>query len=172
MENSPSFVVWYARMCARRYWRNTMNWAAADQHTSTTDKMWTVQRKVLCVLWLAKFECVTIAQWKYRCVYNEAPPHRNNINRWDKQLQDTGSLSDKHSSGGSSVSDETVKDIRESYLNSPKNLCLHVWNLDSFYFFIGEDFTFLWPVISTPWLYGHTVHTYEVISYFDNILIK
>src|SRR5258705_10026104 len=81
--------------------------------------MWTVQRKVQCVLWLAKFESATKVQRAYRRVFNEAPPHRNNINRWDKQFKDTGSLLDKPRSGRPSVSGESVEAIRESYRRSP-----------------------------------------------------
>lgn len=83
-------------------------------------KMWTPQRKVQCVLWLAKFESVTRVQREYRRVYNEVPPHRNNINRWDKQLKETGSLLDQKRSGRPSVSDESVDAIRDTYLRSPK----------------------------------------------------
>ncbi|PSN33198.1 hypothetical protein C0J52_27321, partial [Blattella germanica] len=50
----------------------------------------------------------------------EVPPHRNNINRWDKQLKETGSLLDQKRSGRPSVSDESVDAIRDTYLRSPK----------------------------------------------------
>ncbi|PSN35296.1 Fructosamine-3-kinase [Blattella germanica] len=88
-------------------------------------KMWTPQRKVQCVLWLAKFESVTRVQREYRRVYNEVPPHRNNINRWDKQLKETGSLLDQKRSGRPSVSDESVDAIRDTYLRSPRNQYMH-----------------------------------------------
>jgi hypothetical protein len=44
-------------------------------------KMAAVQRKVQCVLWLAKFESVTQVQREYRRVFNEEPPHENSIRR-------------------------------------------------------------------------------------------
>ncbi|KAJ4436488.1 hypothetical protein ANN_16519 [Periplaneta americana] len=46
-----------------------------------------VQRKVQCVLWLAKFESVTRVRREFRRVFNKEPPHENNIRRWDRQLR-------------------------------------------------------------------------------------
>ncbi|PSN43113.1 hypothetical protein C0J52_10479, partial [Blattella germanica] len=63
---------------------------------------------------------VTRVQREYRRVYNEVPPHRNNINRWDKQLKETGSLLDQKRCGRPSDSDESVDAIRDTYLRSPK----------------------------------------------------
>ena len=87
-----------------------------------SDMMWTVQRKVQCVLWLAKFESVTCVQREYHRVYREQLSHRNNINWWDKQLKETGSLLNKKCSGRPSVSDESVEAIRNSYLRSTEKL--------------------------------------------------
>ncbi|XP_066105977.1 glycoprotein Xg isoform X2 [Saccopteryx bilineata] len=42
---------------------------------------------------------VTKVQREYRRVYNEAPPHRNHMTRWDKQLKETGSLVEEPRSG-------------------------------------------------------------------------
>jgi transposase len=83
-------------------------------------KMLPVKRKVQCVLRLAKFESVTPVRREYRRVFNEEPPHENNIRRWDKKLKETGSLLDKKLSGRPSVSDESVEAIRTSFLRSPR----------------------------------------------------
>jgi hypothetical protein len=82
--------------------------------------MATVQRKVQCVLWLAKFEFLTQVRREYRRVFNEEPPHENSIRRWDRQLKDAGSLLDKQRPGRPSVSDESVENIRNSFIRSPK----------------------------------------------------
>ncbi|KDR22379.1 hypothetical protein L798_02470 [Zootermopsis nevadensis] len=82
--------------------------------------MITVQRKVQCVLWLAKFESVTLVRREYRSVFNEEPPHENNIRRWDKQLKETGSLLKQSRPGRPSVSNDTIEAVRASYLRSPK----------------------------------------------------
>jgi hypothetical protein len=76
---------------------------------SDLQKMATVQKKVQCVLWLAKFESVTQVRREYRYVFNEEPPHQSNIPRWERQLKETGSLLDKRRSGSPSVSDESVE---------------------------------------------------------------
>ncbi|GBN56567.1 hypothetical protein AVEN_93054-1 [Araneus ventricosus] len=86
--------------------------------------MWTVQRKVQCALWLAKFDSVLRIQREYRRVYNEEPPHRNKIHRWDKQFRDSGSLLNKPRSGRPSVSDESIQVILDRYLRSPKKSML------------------------------------------------
>jgi transposase len=79
-----------------------------------------VERKVQCVLRIAKFESVTHVRREYRRVFNEEPPHENNIRRWDKQLKETGRLLDKKRSGRPSVSDESVEAIRTNFLRSPR----------------------------------------------------
>lgn len=81
--------------------------------------MWTVQKKVQCVLWLAKLESVTLVRREYRRVFNEEPPHENNIRRWDRQLKETGSLLDAKRSGRPSLGNEFVEAIKESYLQNP-----------------------------------------------------
>jgi hypothetical protein len=64
-----------------------------DAHSpSDLQKMATVQRKVQCVLWLAKFESVIQVRREYRRVFNEEPPHESNIRRWEGQLKEPGSL--------------------------------------------------------------------------------
>jgi transposase len=61
-------------------------------------------------------------QSEYHRVFNEEPPHENNIHRWDKQLKETGSLLDKKRSRRPSVSDESVEAIWTSFLRSPRKL--------------------------------------------------
>ncbi|KAJ4447070.1 hypothetical protein ANN_09059 [Periplaneta americana] len=74
-----------------------------------------VQRKVQCVLWLEKFESVTRVRHEFHCIFNEEPPHENNIRRWDRQLKDIVSLLGKKYSGSPLTSDETVKrKVKES----------------------------------------------------------
>jgi hypothetical protein len=92
-----------------------------DAHSlSDLQKMATVQRKMQCVLWLAKFESVTQVQREYHSVFNEEPPHESNIRHWERQLKETGSLLDKQCSERPSVSDELVENIQNSYISSPK----------------------------------------------------
>jgi transposase len=50
----------------------------------------------------------------------KSPPHENSIRRWDKQLKDTGIPVEKQRSGRSSVSDESVENVRNSFIRSPK----------------------------------------------------
>ena len=55
-------------------------------------------------------------------VYREDPPQGNNINRWEKQLMETGTLLDQKRSGGTSVSDESVEatdPIKTRYVRAP-----------------------------------------------------
>jgi transposase len=92
-----------------------------DAHSqSELQKMATVQRKVHCVLRLAKFESVTQVRREYRRVFGEEPPHENNIRHWDRQLKETGSLLDKQRSGRRSVNDESAENIRNSFTRSLK----------------------------------------------------
>jgi transposase len=83
-----------------------------------------VQRKVQCVLWLAKFESVTQERHECRRMFNEEPPHENSIRRWDRQLKETGSLLDKQRSGRPSISDESVENFRNNFILSPKKSVL------------------------------------------------
>jgi hypothetical protein len=53
-------------------------------------------------------------------VFNEEPPHESNIRRWQRQLKETGSLLDKQRPGRPFVSDESVENIRNSFICSPK----------------------------------------------------
>ena len=48
---------------------------------------------------------------EYRRVYNEVQLQRNNINRWEKQLKDAGSLLEKSRSGSPSVNDKSIEPI-------------------------------------------------------------
>jgi AraC-like DNA-binding protein len=53
-------------------------------------------------------------------VFNEELPHENSIRHRDRQLKETGSLLDKQHSGSPSVSDESVENIQNSFIRSPK----------------------------------------------------
>jgi hypothetical protein len=50
--------------------------------------MATVQRKVQCVVLLAKFESVTQERCEYRRVFNEESPYENSIRLWDSWLKE------------------------------------------------------------------------------------
>ena len=80
-----------------------------------------VQRKVQCVLWLAKFESVIKVQRKYKREFKEKAPCSISINKWDKKLKETGSLLDRKRSGRPSISDASVDAIHKSFLRSPMN---------------------------------------------------
>jgi hypothetical protein len=53
-------------------------------------------------------------------VFNEKPQHENSIRRWDRQLKETGSLLDKQHSGSPTISDDSVENIQNSFIRSPK----------------------------------------------------
>jgi hypothetical protein len=57
---------------------------------------------------------------KYRHVFNKEPPHESSIRRWDRQPKETESLQDKQPSGKPSISGESVENIRNSFIRSPK----------------------------------------------------
>jgi len=48
--------------------------------------MWTPQRKVQCMLWLAELKSVTCVQQRARREWNVDPPTRKSIYEWDKTL--------------------------------------------------------------------------------------
>ena len=79
----------------------------------------TVQGKVQCVLWLAKFDSIIRVQREYRRVYGVKPPHHKQIYHWDKKLKETGSLLPAGRPGRPSVGPETVEAIREIFARSP-----------------------------------------------------
>ena len=54
--------------------------------------MWTPQRRVRCVLWLAELKSVTRVQRRARREWNVDPPTCKSIYEWDKTLRETGSL--------------------------------------------------------------------------------
>jgi hypothetical protein len=55
-------------------------------------KMVTVQEKVMCVLWFFEIKSVIKIQCRYRTQYGNDPPSDNDIRRWLKQFQETGSV--------------------------------------------------------------------------------
>jgi hypothetical protein len=59
-----------------------------DAHVQNDLQNVTVQRKVQCVLWLAKFESVTQVRCDYCHLFNEKPPHESNIRHWERQLKE------------------------------------------------------------------------------------
>jgi hypothetical protein len=92
-----------------------------DTHLpSDLQKMAMVQRKVKCVLWLAKFESVTQVRREYRHVFNEEPSHESSIRHWERGLKEMGSLLDKQHSGRASLSDESVENIQNTFIHSLK----------------------------------------------------
>jgi hypothetical protein len=87
---------------------------------SDLHKMVTVQRNVQYVLRLAKFESVIQVPREYHRVFNLEPPHENSIRCWDRQPKEMGSLLDNQHSGRPSISDESVGNILNSFICSPK----------------------------------------------------
>jgi hypothetical protein len=83
-------------------------------------KMWTPQRKVQCMLWLAELKSITRVQRRARKEWNVDPPTRKSIYEWDKSLRETGSLvshAGKHNKHH--VTEVTVDRVRESFSSSP-----------------------------------------------------
>ena len=54
--------------------------------------MWTPQRKVQCVLWLAELKSVTRVQRRARRKWNVDPATCKSMYEWDKTLRETESL--------------------------------------------------------------------------------
>jgi hypothetical protein len=75
---------WRASICAP----NVSNVTLTRRVSYTRWRL--LQRKVQCVLWLAKFESVTQVRREYRRVFDDELPHENSIRRWDRQLKETG----------------------------------------------------------------------------------
>lgn len=82
--------------------------------------MFSNKEKAKCVLLLAEFKSVISVQRAFQREYRKDPPHENNIRRWFKQFEETGSVQKQKSSGRPSVSDEKVELIRQSAIRSPK----------------------------------------------------
>ena len=81
--------------------------------------MWTPQRKVQCVSWLAELKSVTRIQQRARREWNVDPPTHKSIYELDKTLRETGSLIShpgKHPK--QHVMEETVDRVRESFSRS------------------------------------------------------
>jgi hypothetical protein len=86
----------------------------------TPVKMWTPQRKVQCVLWLAELKSVTHVQRRARREWNVDPPTCKSVYEWDKTLREMGSLishAGKHPK--QHVAEETVECVHESFFRSP-----------------------------------------------------
>ena len=58
-------------------------------------KIWTVQRRVHCVLWLEELYSVMCVRREYCRVYNEESLHRNNIHQWNLQPRESGNFLDR-----------------------------------------------------------------------------
>jgi hypothetical protein len=71
-------------------------------------------KKVQCVLWLEKFVSVIQVRREYH------RPYENIIRRWDRQLKGKGSQLDTQRSGIPYVGDESVENIRNNFIRSPK----------------------------------------------------
>jgi hypothetical protein len=83
--------------------------------------MWTPQRKVQCVLWLAELKSVTRVQRRATKEWNVDPPTRKSIYDWDKTLREMGSLvshAGKHHK--QHVTEVTVDRVRELFSRSPR----------------------------------------------------
>jgi hypothetical protein len=65
-----------------------------------------------CVPEHAKSSSVTVVQRHYRTKFAKVAPHRHNITRWVKQLEETGCLCKGKSTGWPSCNNEVVENIR------------------------------------------------------------
>lgn len=81
--------------------------------------MFSVKDKAKCVLLMAELKSVILVQRAFRREFGRDPPHKNNITRWFKQFEETGSVQKRKSTGRPSVPDETVELIRQSAIRSP-----------------------------------------------------
>ena len=83
--------------------------------------MWTLQQKVQCVLWLAEEKSITRVQRHDRHTWNVDPPDHKAILKWDRTLQERGSLlpqTGKHAKV--SVNEETIECVRTAFARSPR----------------------------------------------------
>lgn len=83
--------------------------------------MLTVQQKAQCVLWFAELKSIISVQRRFRETYpGQKAPDDKAIRRWFNQFRDTGSVLKGHSPGRPKTSEDTVENIRQSCVRSPK----------------------------------------------------
>jgi hypothetical protein len=89
-------------------------------------KILRVERKVQCVLWLAKFESVTCVRREYRCVSVKNHYTKIIIRRWDKQLKEMGSLLYKNAQEDHLLVTSRLKPSGQAFFGAQGNRCVNV----------------------------------------------
>jgi len=91
---------------------------------SVESKMATMQHKIFCVHEFIKTESATAVQRAFHLRFNIQPPTRKSICHWNNQFEQIGCLCKGKSSGRPHVSEENVRQIKESFEHSPcKSTC-------------------------------------------------
>jgi len=78
-----------------------------------------MKEKAHCVLWYYKTKSPVSVQRKFRNEYGRPPPDVKSVKAWYSKFAETGSLGDLNRNGRSSVSDETVDAVHETFQCSP-----------------------------------------------------
>jgi len=82
-----------------------------------------VKQKLDCVLWLAELTSHTRVWLKFNQVYtNQTAPIYRSVMRWDKGLEQTGSVLRQHGLPRRTVSQENVERIRGTFQKNPVSL--------------------------------------------------
>ncbi|XP_062820735.1 uncharacterized protein LOC103282930 isoform X1 [Anolis carolinensis] len=81
--------------------------------------MVSLEHKVFCVLQFTKTGSVTVVRRAFRGQFGTNPPTPKSIRRWYRQFEETGSLHKGKSTGRPRTSEENVRRIQQSFLESP-----------------------------------------------------
>jgi len=82
--------------------------------------MVTLEQKAFCVLQFVKHESVVSVQQAFWQQFNSDPPSPNSVRHWYQQFQTTACLCKGKSAGWPCVSEESMEQVRQSFLCSPK----------------------------------------------------
>ncbi|GFX88437.1 DUF4817 domain-containing protein [Trichonephila clavipes] len=86
--------------------------------------MASVLKTAQCVLWFHETKLPIYVQRTFRRCYGSKPPGAKSIQRWYEMLKETGSDKDFPRSGRSSMCEETIEHIRQSFQrSSTKSTC-------------------------------------------------
>jgi hypothetical protein len=83
--------------------------------------MASIQQKVQCVLWHAKFKSIVTIQCNFLCTYRTDIPNDKSITRWFTQLKKGECWEAEINRKTTNISKEIVERIRQSCLRSTKN---------------------------------------------------
>jgi transposase len=82
---------------------------------------YTGEERANCVFWFEETKSATQVQREFRTQYRKDPPSRPTIYSWHKTFVETGcSVRHGKSPGRPCVSDATVEQLRESFVQSPR----------------------------------------------------